>query len=285
MPSSGDDIAQRFERFNDAELLDLLRSGDLTELARELAVAELSRRGVDLPAIEPRAPVPSPPQSPAGLPALKADWTPGRVLWWLYFGVFAIALPVHVELMASQGAYTTEPTWPLNYLSTTVDGLGVVGLYGYIRRLPLLTEGFWQVLFTVYVGKLAIGAVFFVYNLSTMPETHGLYPWRRSTDFWVSTLGLLGLVFAAPLLFALFRYAFCSRTANASPAPVHNRPALHPGARRAGGQNPPRRDPPARPATRRYRPDDPPGAPPPADSRRAAARGSSAAVPCVRCRR
>jgi hypothetical protein len=144
--------------------------------------------------------------------------TPVRVLWWLYFGVFAIALPIHLALMAWRGAYTSEPTWPVNYLLAAVDVLGIVGLYAYIQRLPLLTEGFWQVLFTVYAGKLAIGAGFFVYNLRNMPESYGLYPWRRTTDFWVSTLGLLGLVFAAPLLWALFRYAFCSRTASASPA-------------------------------------------------------------------
>jgi hypothetical protein len=217
MPTSRDDIAERFERFADAELLDLLRSGELTELAQEVAVAELSRRRVDLPAAELRAAIPLA-QGPLGSPAPKPDLPPVRVLWWLYFGVLAIALPIHVGLMAWQGAYTTEPTWPVGYLTTAVDVLGVLGLYGYIQRLPLLTEGFWQVLFTVYAGKLVIGTGFFVYNLRNMPETYGLYPWRRTTDFWVSTLGLLGLVFAAPLLWALFRYAFCSRTASASTA-------------------------------------------------------------------
>jgi hypothetical protein len=216
MPSSRDDIAQRFERFADAELLDLLRSGELTELAQEVAIAELSRRGVDLPAAELLAP--PIPQEPVASPAPKPDLTPVRVLWWLYFGACAIALPAFIALMGWQGAYTTEPTWPVNYLLAAVDVLGIVGLYAYIQRLPLLTEGFWQVLFTVYAGKLAIGAGFFVYNLRNMPESYGLYPWRRTTDFWVSTLGLLGLVFAGPLLWALFRYAFCSRTASASPA-------------------------------------------------------------------
>lgn len=216
MPSSRDDIAERFERFADAELLDLLRSGELTELAQEVAAGELSRRGVDVPAAELRAP--APPQEPVASPASKPDSTPGRVLWWLYFGVLAIATPVHVGFTAWLGAYTTEPTWPVNYLTAAVDVIAVVGLYGYIRRRPLLTEGFWQVLFTIYAGKLAIAAGFFIYNLWGMPETHGLYPWRRTTDFWVSTLGLLGMVFAAPLLWALFRYAFCSRSACASAA-------------------------------------------------------------------
>lgn len=142
-----------------------------------------------------------------------ADWTPARVLWWLYFGLIAIALPIHIGLFALQGAYTTDPIWPINCLNGAVDVLGVVGLYAYLRRLPLLSEGFWQVLFAVYTGKLAIAAGFFAYSLWTLPETYGLYPWRRSSDFWVSTLGLLGLVFGAPLLWALFRYAFQSRAA------------------------------------------------------------------------
>ena len=222
MPSSKDEIAERFERFADAELLDLLRSGELTELAQEVALAELSRRGVDGPAAELPATAPAIPQGirhwPGASPASKPDLTPGRVLWWLYFGVLAIATPVHVGFTAWLGAYTTEPTWPVNYLTAAVDVIAVVGLYGYIRRRPLLTEGFWQVLFTLYAGKLAIAAGFFIYNLWDMPETRGLYPWRPTTDFWVSTLGLLGLVFAAPLLWALFRYAFCSRSASASAA-------------------------------------------------------------------
>src|SRR5262249_5348433 len=146
MPSSRDDIARRFERFTEAELLDLLRSGELTELAQDVAVAELSRRGVDVPAAEPQTP-PAVPRGQVAPRAPKADLTPGCVLWWLYFGVLGIASPAFIGLMAWQGAYTTEPTWPVNYLSTAVDALAVVGLYGYIRRLPLLTEGFWQVLF------------------------------------------------------------------------------------------------------------------------------------------
>jgi hypothetical protein len=216
MQTSRDEISQRFEHFADAELLDLLRSGELTELAQEVAAAELSHRGVDRPAAELRAPAVS--LAPVASPAPKPDLIPIRVLWWLYFGVLAIASPAFIGLMAWQGAYTTEPTWPVNYLSAAVDVLAIVGLYGYIRRRPLLSEGFWQVLFTVYAGKLTIATGFFVHNLLNMPETYGLYPWRRSTDFWVSTLGVLGLVFAAPLLWALFRYAFCSRTASASTA-------------------------------------------------------------------
>jgi hypothetical protein len=216
MPSSEDDIAQRFERFADAELLDLLRSGDLTERAEEIATAELSRRGVDVSVVTPPVPAAATLHGPMGPPTPRIEWTPGRVLWWLYLGVFAIALPIQVARMAWLGAYTTEPTWPVNYATTAVDLFGVIGLFGYVRRLRLLTEGFWQVLFTICAGKLVIAAGFFVHNLSTMPETHGLYPWRRSPEFWVSTWGLLGLVFAAPLLWALFRYAFCSRRAGAA---------------------------------------------------------------------
>src|SRR5215469_6933996 len=171
MASSEDDIAQRFERFADAELLDLLRSGDLTELGKQVAVAELSRRGVDF--VEPHMPAVATTQEPMASPTPRMEWTPGRVLWWLYLGVFVIALPIHVALMAWLGAYTIEPTWPVNYVTSAVDLFGVIGLFGYIQRLRLLTEGFWQVLFTVYAGKLIIAAGFFVHNLSTMPETHG----------------------------------------------------------------------------------------------------------------
>jgi hypothetical protein len=176
-------------------------------LAQEIAAAELARRGVDANAAQPRKPVPATESAVAA-----ADpWTPAQVLWWLYFGLFVIGLPIHVALMAWRGGYTTDPTWLVNYFQSAVDLLGIVGLYGYIRSIRLLIEGFWQVVVTVFAGKLAIGACFLVYNLWGMPETRGLYPWRYSTEYWVATLGLLGLVFATPQLWALFRYAFGSR--------------------------------------------------------------------------
>src|SRR5215468_5994752 len=54
-------LSEKFKLYNDEELLALYRSRDLTELANEVAAAELASRGIDatVPAAAP-APAPEP---------------------------------------------------------------------------------------------------------------------------------------------------------------------------------------------------------------------------------
>ena len=208
------EIARRFARFADAELIDLLRSGELTETAQAIGarLAELGRRGVEWLDVRPQI---APPVAPP-LPA--TDWTPARVLWWLYFGLFTVALLVMIGLLArGEGAYSTQPNLAAHYVSSAIDVIAAVGLYGYIRRVRLLTEGFWQIVFTVYVGKLAIGIGFLIYSVWGLPAEWGRRP-RGWAGLPVAPSGLGGAGFDLPLLWALFRYAFCSRAASPSAA-------------------------------------------------------------------
>jgi hypothetical protein len=47
MDPTAQSLTEKFRMFNDAELLDLFQSGDLTNLARGVALAESRRRGID----------------------------------------------------------------------------------------------------------------------------------------------------------------------------------------------------------------------------------------------
>jgi hypothetical protein len=59
MEVSRKDLEERYAELNDEALLDRYSSGTLTELAAQVARAELGRRGLPLPQ-------PAPPESPAG---------------------------------------------------------------------------------------------------------------------------------------------------------------------------------------------------------------------------
>jgi hypothetical protein len=47
MDVTSESLREKFRMLNDAELLDLFQSGDLTDIARGVALAELRQRGID----------------------------------------------------------------------------------------------------------------------------------------------------------------------------------------------------------------------------------------------
>jgi hypothetical protein len=60
MEVTREQLSEKFKLYDDAEILELYRSGDLTELARDVARAELETRGID-----PAAAAPQPAASPS----------------------------------------------------------------------------------------------------------------------------------------------------------------------------------------------------------------------------
>lgn len=82
-------LVQRYEDLIDAELLRRLRSGELTELAHEVAMAELQARGLSLEP-EPAAAVAAPVQDASGLPSDED------------YAAQAAAAPAEVELAADR---------------------------------------------------------------------------------------------------------------------------------------------------------------------------------------
>jgi hypothetical protein len=60
MDVTPESLAEKFRLYGDDELLELYRSGDLTELAQAVARTELASRGIDPPAVSPPDAEPEP---------------------------------------------------------------------------------------------------------------------------------------------------------------------------------------------------------------------------------
>ena len=72
MDVTRDSLSEKFNLYTDAELLQLYRSGGLTELAAEVAKAELAKPGLDTARSAP-APPPLPQPEPEPEPAIDSD--------------------------------------------------------------------------------------------------------------------------------------------------------------------------------------------------------------------
>ena len=72
MDVTRESLSETFNLYTDAELLELYRSGDLTELATDVARAELAKRGLDTARPAP-APSPAPQPEPEPEPVIESD--------------------------------------------------------------------------------------------------------------------------------------------------------------------------------------------------------------------
>src|SRR5262245_9640764 len=61
-----DTLARDYQKISDEELISMLASGRLTELARGVAASELKQRGIDPERLPERAPEPEPEASTSG---------------------------------------------------------------------------------------------------------------------------------------------------------------------------------------------------------------------------
>jgi hypothetical protein len=202
------DIAERYQYLGDAELLDLLHSGDLTELAQEIATAELAKRGID-----PSSDARENPLSPAENAVVRGErWRTARsTLPWVYFAIVVGMGMFGLVVFVWQGYYTSQGMPLLALGSTIVDALCITALYGAIRVRPLLTPGIWQVVWVVDVGKIAFGVCVFTYQLWWTLELHRLRPGPFPNQFWVAVFGLLGPLLTIPMIWIVFNYAFRSQ--------------------------------------------------------------------------
>jgi hypothetical protein len=73
MDVTRESLSEKFNLYTDAELLELYRSGDLTELATDVAKAELAKRGLDTARSAPTPPPVQPVSEPEPEPAIDGD--------------------------------------------------------------------------------------------------------------------------------------------------------------------------------------------------------------------
>jgi len=183
-------LEEKFRLYNDEELRRLYHSDDLTALAKEVAAAELQRRGLDLatPEVAVAGEEPTktligqayerPPGRPAGL------WLTS--LWWGYFALLIMnAVLGLLTFMAIDPSVSLSPA-PLlaAKMNLSLQIVGIVGLYGYIRSVPLLVPIFWRIFLATFVAWVLYGASRF------------------------TPLALLEAALMLPLIYALGQYTF-----------------------------------------------------------------------------
>jgi uncharacterized membrane protein YhaH (DUF805 family) len=185
-------LEEKFRLYNDEELRRLYHSGDLTALAKEVATAELQQRGLDpaIPGVAVTSEAPSKTligqayELPSGRPT-PVWWTS---LWWGYF-----ALLIANAVLGLLTFMTTDPSVSLGpalllaaKANLSLQILGIVGLYGYLRSVPLLVPIFWRIVLAIFVAWTLFGASRF------------------------TPRALLEAALMLPLIYALWQYAFGS---------------------------------------------------------------------------
>jgi len=112
-------------------------------------------------------------------------------MWWVYF--------VLVGVLTLSGMLQ-GPWSPLDVLASIFAAFSLVGLWGYIRQVPIGWKQFWVVYFALSLFLSVVLTVGILVAVELPPGTLGLF---------LALLALGGL-FAAPLYVALWRYAFRS---------------------------------------------------------------------------
>lgn len=207
-------LSRRYEDLVDAELLRRLHSGNLTELAREVAIAELEKRGVSpepppTPPPPSAAPVPAeiafppdefernPYQAPRSAATDQARPGPNPVrrwigwFWWAYIVIGALLTAANVLWLALQG--TSPLSWQL-----VLHAAGFAGLAAWRLQRGLLHAYVWVALLAVLAANFAFGTQL-LFRLVVEQQV------LANTVLEVSA-HLLTL----PLLWGLLRYGFFS---------------------------------------------------------------------------
>lgn len=123
------------------------------------------------------------------------DHSHNQFAWWYYFWLL-VALtaispffgPIDLEYWAFLG----------------FDSVGLVGLWAYLRRRPMLSMHLWRVYFAVILFALIYSGIRLFTNEHSDPFGDG--SWYK----WLVGIWLLSSALLTPLFLALWRYAFHS---------------------------------------------------------------------------
>lgn len=112
------------------------------------------------------------------------------VWWWAYF---ALSIAVLV------GSIVTGWRWPLrDALQSAFSAIGLLGLWGYLRGVPIWARTFWVGYFDVTLAGAA-----WVVGRTLLQAAH-------SDPLFLVSLLLVAVAFCIPSWLALWRYAFRS---------------------------------------------------------------------------
>jgi hypothetical protein len=129
--------------------------------------------------------------------------SPPSKLWWVYFALYLLLLGYGVFTLAL-GVRMGAGFNIISISATIIDVSCLVGLFFYIQQRSLFSSSFWQFLFFVFTAKALIATALFL-------RTFFMFRWDGSVEAWVSVVGLLSLILALPMIYAIWRYAFRSK--------------------------------------------------------------------------
>ncbi|UXI70151.1 hypothetical protein [Tahibacter amnicola] len=220
MEITRESLAARYADLADAPLLHRLRSGALTELAKEVAIAEATRRGLDWS--RPPEPVSDP--EPALVPidesvvVIEPDhfetnpyqaprahvrfdhstvgWTVQSMAWWMYIVLLA-------ALTLNQAYHHAETGDPFRSFGArlVIELASIAGLVGWRLHRAWLSPYLW----------LAVAAVLAAFMVVTLKQivVFASGPYGPDSRFAAGMLGL-ALALLLPQVWGLLRYALFS---------------------------------------------------------------------------
>lgn len=217
MEITRESLQQRYADLTDAALMQRLRSADLTDIAREIALQEMTARGLALqppvnenvpPVNEAVSPPPdfefapdrftqNPYQAPrADTGAGAASQAPSplpRILWWLYTGGLGLLVLAVTAQWVRRGAPVAEG------IGLALNVWAIVGLVGWRMRRPLLSSWVWVVCLALTLTQAALLArILFGLAIADADNRMNL------------VLALALSLPVLPLLWGLLSYAFLS---------------------------------------------------------------------------
>lgn len=122
-------------------------------------------------------------------------------LWWGYFALLIVMFGLGLFTFAAAGVFDSFTPLLLTAITSAFDLVCIIGLYGYIRLVPLLVAAFWRIMLMLLLARFLLTTSLFI------PV---LFPWEGTHEQRVALAGLLSPLLAVPLLWALWRYAFRS---------------------------------------------------------------------------
>jgi len=232
-------LQQRYADLVDTELLRRLRADSLTDLAREVALAELAQRGISAeaaltaaavaePAVDAELDFPAdefernPYQAPRGAPApASRRASVGNVFWWIYIAYIVLA-----AIWGLRDLVVRETPNAGMMAVTAMYGCFAVGLIAWRLRRPLLHSWLWVAALAVALAELSVGIkaiiVFLDGHVFRASETAALNPL------------ILFTLLSLPMYWGIGCYAFASpaiwRRGNGRPEAGHD-PVRDGGAR------------------------------------------------------
>jgi hypothetical protein len=169
-PVSRESLQQRYADLVDAELLRRLRSNALTELAREVALAELTARGVS-PDAEMSSDAPSVPDeidfapdefasNPYQAPRSIADTAAASAPFPARFGVWDVLWFIYAAILASFVAigltFRANPLNAATLIETFTTGFALTGILAWRLRRAWLHPIAWVACIAISLAWLAV---------------------------------------------------------------------------------------------------------------------------------